>query len=69
MYFEEIAGTFFISSIFLLINDCQLGVILDVDMSEQEVSSFLGAKHFMMGKGKGILNSIPPREGYFSSPL
>ena len=32
-------------------------------------SSFLGAKHSMMGNGKGILNSIPPKEGYFSLPL
>ena len=30
-----IAGTFSISSNFHLINDCQLGVILDFDMSEQ----------------------------------
>ena len=39
LYFETIAGTFSISSIFLLINDCQLGVILDFDMSEQEQKS------------------------------
>ena len=36
LYFETIAGTFSISFNFLLINDCQLGVILDFDMSEQE---------------------------------
>ena len=42
LYFEVIAGTgtFSISSIFLLINDCQLGVILDFDMSEQEHPHF-----------------------------
>jgi hypothetical protein len=46
---------------FFLINDCQLGVILDFDMR----SSFLGAKHSMMGNGKGILKSISPKKDVF----